>query len=595
MKAKEKEKKVEYKYNLSVYFKFLFEYKWFLIFALLFSLVVESTPTVYSFLFKKIVDNGTSFTAGSLTSSAFVSVLMGILGVFVVISVARIISDWGFIHFVNRLENGIILSIKRKFFNHLVSLSHGFHTSHKTGSLISRLVRAGGATERMTDVIVFNVMPLVFQLVVVISSLIYFDWISAVVIAGTVVIFIGYSYFLQVIRTKATLEANEAEDREKGFISDVFTNVESIKYFGKENWIRKRFEKISDITQILTLKNWDYHRWTEAGQSVILVIGTFLLIYFPIKQLLAGTISMGTLVFIYSVFLSLMWAMYSFVFGIRNFYRSIADFQDLFQYGKIENDIKDKRDAREIKINNGEIDFKNVWFAYDKRIIFQGLNLKIPAGKKIALVGHSGSGKSTLVKLLYRLYDVNSGSIEIDNVNINDVKQESLREGMSIVPQECILFDDTIYNNVAFSNPGATRNEVLRALRFAQLDKIIKSFPDKENTIVGERGIKLSGGEKQRVSIARAILANKKILVLDEATSSLDSKTEYDIQLALKKLMEGRTTIIIAHRLSTIMNADVIVVMEKGCIKQIGTHGKLIKQEGVYKKLWDLQKGGYIR
>ena len=248
-----------------------------------------------------------------------------------------------------------------------------------------------------------------------------------------------------------------------------------------------------------------------------------------------------------------------------------------------------------MKLAKGEIDFKNVWFAYDKRIIFQGLNLKIPAGKKIALVGHSGSGKSTLVKLLYRFYDVNSGSIEVDGKDIKEIKQESLRGGMSIVPQECVLFDDSIYNNVAFSNPNATKEEVLQAIKFAQLDEIIKEFPNKENTIVGERGVKLSGGEKQRVSIARAILANKKILVLDEATSSLDSKTEHDIAEALRKLMQGRTSIIIAHRLSTIMNADLIVVMEKGVIKQMGKHAQLIKQEGTYKNLWDLQKGGYIK
>jgi ATP-binding cassette subfamily B protein len=248
-----------------------------------------------------------------------------------------------------------------------------------------------------------------------------------------------------------------------------------------------------------------------------------------------------------------------------------------------------------LKVKKGEIVFDNVSFSYDKRKIFSNFSLKIQPGMKVALVGHSGSGKTTLVKLLYRFYDVNSGRILIDGKDIREFKQESLRSEMAIVPQECVLFDDTIYNNVAFSKPEASRKEVMQAIKFAQLDKIIKEFPYKENTIVGERGVKLSGGEKQRVSIARAILSNRKILVLDEATSSLDSETEFEIKRDLEKLMENRTSVIIAHRLSTIMKADVIVVLKKGEIVQVGNHNKLIAQFGEYKKLWNLQKGGYIK
>jgi ABC-type multidrug transport system fused ATPase/permease subunit len=225
----------------------------------------------------------------------------------------------------------------------------------------------------------------------------------------------------------------------------------------------------------------------------------------------------------------------------------------------------------------------------------QDFNLKIKPNEKVALVGHSGCGKTTLVKLLNRFYDVDSGNILIDGKDIRDVKQESLRAETGIVPQECILFDDTIYNNIKFADQKASRKEVMDAIRFAQLDKIINNFPKRENTIVGERGVKLSGGEKQRVSIARAILANKKMLVLDEATSALDSQTEYEIQKSLQKLLESRTSIIIAHRLSTIMNADRIIVMKSGKIIQQGKHADLIREEGEYKKLWNLQKGGYIK
>jgi len=280
--------------------------------------------------------------------------------------------------------------------------------------------------------------------------------------------------------------------------------------------------------------------------------------------------------------------------GMRDIYRAMADFEDLFEYGKIQKEIKDSPGAKKLEIKEGEVEFKDIEFKYGHRKIFQNFSLHVPKNKKIALVGHSGSGKTTLVKLLYRLYDVNNGSITIDGKDIRNFKQESLRGEMSVVPQECILFDATVYENILFSRPDATRAEVMKAIKFAQLDKIIEKFPNKENTIVGERGVKLSGGEKQRVSIARAILANKKVLVLDEATSALDSETEHEIQADLKELMQGRTSIIIAHRLSTIMHADKIIVLKDGKIVQSGKHCQLIQQPGEYKKLWNLQKGGYL-
>ena len=308
-----------------------------------------------------------------------------------------------------------------------------------------------------------------------------------------------------------------------------------------------------------------------------------------------GKITLGTLTFIYTIYGGVMGPLFNFVHGVRGFYRSMADFQSLFQYGKLKNAIKDQPKAEELEILEGKVEFRNISFNYNTRHLFKKFQLVIPPHKKVALVGHSGSGKSTLVKLLYRLYDVCEGEILIDGKNINQFQQESLRSGLSIVPQECVLFDDTIYNNVAFSDPHAPHEKVMEAIKLAQLDRIIAHFPHKEKTIVGERGVKLSGGEKQRVSIARAILADKKILVLDEATSSLDSETERDIQIALGKLMENRTTIIIAHRLSTIMKADTIVVLDEGKIVQMGNHQQLIKQSGQYQKLWELQKGGYIK
>jgi len=447
----------------------------------------------------------------------------------------------------------------------------------------------------MTDTIFFNFIPLLLQAVITITSLVYFDTNSALIIFLLIIVFLIFSFAVNLKQQRANMEANDAEDSEKATISDIFTNIESIKYFGKENNIKRKYQKIGEKTRDAILRNWNYYRLLSAGQTLILGIGTFLILYFPINSVLNKTMTIGTIVFIFTVYVSLLGNLFKFDQGIRGFYRSMADFESLFKYYKVQNEIKNAPNAKTLEIKTGEIRFNKISFAYNRRRIFDNLSLHIPRGRKVALIGPSGGGKSTLIKLLYRLYDLDKGEILIDGKNINEFEQESLRSELSIVPQECVLFDDTIYNNIAFSNPHAKRADVLNAIRFAQLDKIIRQFPDKDDTIVGERGVKLSGGEKQRVSIARALLADKKVLVLDEATSSLDSETEQEIKQALSKLMEGKTAIMIAHRLSTIMNADEIIVIDDGEIVQKGTHNELIKKDGLYKKLWDLQKGGYIQ
>ncbi len=592
---KDKTEKINFKYNMKLYWEFLRKYKLMFIAVLFFVLLVESNHLVTQFLYKAIIDNGTLFASGELLASAFVSILLIIAGIYIGKTILAQLFNFLRIHLINRLDARLIQDIKIKFFNHLVGLHYGFHTTHKTGSLISKLTRAGGAVERMTDVLVFNFAPLILQTIVVATSLIYFSWIFAVIVLVIMIVFIIFSFIMQRIQETSNMAAIRAEDVEKANISDIFTNIESVKYYGKENRIKSFFSKITKETKEKALKNWDYYRWTDFGQGIIISIGSFVMMFFALRAFLAGDISIGTVVFVWGAYMVLIGPLFSFVHGLRNFYRAMADFDVLFEYNKIENKIKDKENARNLKIRKGEIEFENVDFSYGKRKIFSNFNLKIPADKKVAFVGHSGSGKTTLVKLLYRLHDVDSGSIRVDGQNVKDVKQESLRSEMAIVPQEAILFDDSIYNNIKFSNPRASRKQVLDAIKFAQLDKIIENFPLKEKTIVGERGVKLSGGEKQRVSIARAILADKRILVLDEATSALDSQTEFEIQQDLERLMQGRTSIIIAHRLSTVMKADKIVVLDKGRIAQVGTHRQLINQQGPYKKLWNLQKGGYIK
>lgn len=595
MEARDYRRKIHFKKNLSMYFDFLKKYKWGVFFLLFAVTVAQATLLVDKLLFKKLIDSAESYGSQTLLRSGFVDVLVVLVIIFTVNTVFKVVSKWYRITLLNVIESKMILDLKKKFFNHILHLSYSFHTTHKTGSLISRLLRGGNAIETMTDVIVFSIAPLILQLIAVSGSLFVFDWIPAVIVLITAVLFIGYSFIIQQFQQEAHIIVNEREDTEKANVSDFFTNIDSIKYFGKEYKIKNRFASLAEKTRKAQVTNWNYFRAMDSGQAFILAVGTLGLLYFSTKQFLAGSMSLGTLAFVYTVYGNLMNPLFSFVHGMRGFYRSMADFQALFEYMDYSNEIKDKPHAKTLKIRKGSIEFANVEFHYSKKKrVFKDFSLSIHPNEKIALVGPSGCGKSTLIRLLYRLFDPQDGAIYIDGKNINEFKQESLRSELSIVPQECVLFDDTIYNNIAFSRPGATKKEVLQAIHFSQLSRIIRDFSEGANTIVGERGVRLSGGEKQRVSIARAILANRKVLILDEATSSLDSETEHEIQQDLDRLMNGRTSIIIAHRLSTIMKADKIVVMENGRITQIGTHNQLIKNSGKYKKLWNIQKGGYL-
>lgn len=594
--AKNKQKrKIDFKYNMGLYFGLLKRYKVMFVVLLILTLFVEASYVLDRYFFKIIVDNGTEFTNNTLGRAVFVNILIMVGVAYIVAAILRLLFKYFSSHILVRLESNLILDLKRKFFNHIVGLSHEFHTSNKTGSLISRMVRSSGAIERMTDVLVFNIAPLIFKLSVILAALIYFDVMSTLIIALTVVSFVVYSLWMQKVREHSNIVMNDTEDREKANIADYFTNIDSIKYFGKESSVKTRFKRISKLTKNATLNNWDFFKYVDFGQTLILVTGTFFLIFVSLQSFLKGNMTIGDLVFIYSIFTSLMGPLFGFVHGIRGYYRAMADFEVLFKYAKIHNEVKENKDSKYYKIKKGKIEFKNVGFGYGKRKILRNFDLTINHNKKVALVGHSGCGKSTLIKMLYRLYDIKSGQILIDGRDIKDFKKESLRSEMSIVPQECALFDDTIYNNILFSKPTASRKEVMKAIKFAQLDSIIKKFHEKERTVVGERGVKLSGGEKQRVSIARAILADKQILVLDEATSALDSQTEHEIQKDLEELMKGRTSIIIAHRLSTIMKADEIIVMQKGKIVERGTHAQLLRKGGKYRELWHLQKGGYIK
>lgn len=593
-----RKRKIHYKRNLKEYFRYIAKYK-FLFWIMIFSVTItEALFVADKFLYKWLIDDAENLSKGIIELSAFSEVLLLIAIIFTTLVVFRSLGKYLSSYFLAKLDVRLIYDLKKKYFSHIVELSHKFHSEHKTGSLISRLNRGTRAIEGLTDVIVFQISPLVLQVVLVLATFLVFAKSSALILGIISVLFISYSIYVQRIQSKQQVPFNRASDKESGFISDVLTNIETVKYFGREKVIENKFQKIIESIKKRGFTFFNTYSYLSFGQNLIIGLGTVAILYFPLMEFMNQTIPLSTLVFIYALYGNVVGRLFQFMGGIRGFYRSMGDFEDLFEYGEIENEIKDAKNAKTLKIKNGEIEFKNISFGYTekgkKNQIFKNFNLKIKPNEKVAFVGHSGSGKTSLVKLINRLYDVDRGEITIDGVNIKEFTQQSVRSETSIVPQECILFDDTIYNNILFANPQAKRKDVILAMKQAQLESIIKRLPNKEKTIVGERGVKLSGGEKQRVSIARAILANKKILILDEATSALDSRTENSIAKALHNLLRSRTSIIVAHRLSTIMNSDRIIVLKNGKIVEEGNHKDLIKKNGEYASLWDLQSSGYI-
>jgi len=394
---KEPKKNIDFRYNFKAYWEIMRNYKGNMLLIVILLLFGSALDLLDNYLFKAIVDSGANFFAGSISKEIFVKALGVIAVLFCFFHLSRWIFNWFQHAKINKLETQTIFDLKRKYFNHIIGLSHSFYSSHKTGSLISRFVRGGNALERMTDVFVFNAIPLVFQLCLAIVSMSYFNLTIGMIIVFTVIVFVLFSFIMQRIQESSNIEANRREDIEKANISDIFTNIDSIKYFGKEYYIKKKFLNISKKTREAFLKNWNYYRLISTGQLIILGIGTFFLIYYSILDVLSGEMTLGTLTFIYSVYGRLLGPLYGFVYGIRGFYRAMADFQDLFEYGKIESDIKDKPHAKNLEIKYGTIEFKNVNFYYSKRKILNNFSLEIDKNQKVAIVGHSGSGKTTLI------------------------------------------------------------------------------------------------------------------------------------------------------------------------------------------------------
>ncbi len=475
---------------------------------------------------------------------------------------------------------------------HLHRLSLRFHLERRTGAISRDLERGTRSVSSILNYMVFSILPMLveFTLVIVIL-LVQYDLVFTLVTLITVGIYTAFTLAVTEWRMDFRHRMNRLESESNGQALDSLVNYETVKYFGNEGLELDRFDKTLGDWESSAVKSQSSMSLLNFGQGGIIGIGVTLIMFFAAQGVVDGSMSLGDLVLVNAFLLQLFIPLNFLGMVYRQIKYSLADMDLIFKLLEREPEIKDEPAAKALMVKGGEVSFEQVAFAYQpERPILRGVNFTIGAGEKVAVVGHSGAGKSTLSRLLFRFYDVTGGRVLIDGQDIRLLTQESLRSAVGIVPQDTVLFNESIYYNMAYGRPDASRKEIEQAAGMAHIHDFIESLPEGYETVVGERGLKLSGGEKQRVAIARAILKRPAILVFDEATSSLDSHTEQAIQETLREVAQHHTTLVIAHRLSTVVDADRILVMEQGRIVEQGSHQALLAQGGIYNSMWELQQ-----
>ncbi len=485
-----------------------------------------------------------------------------------------------------------IRRIALQVFRHLHGLSLRFHLERQTGGVSRDIERGTRAIETLMRFTLFSIVPTLIEIALVAGILLakYDIWFTVVTV-GTLIGYIGLTISVTEWRTKFRRTMNEMDSKANTRAIDSLINYETVKYFGNEEFEARRYDENLQKWENASVRSQTSLAGLNAGQSMIIAIGVTALMMLAANGVVKGTMTLGDLVLV-NAFLIQLYIPLNFLGVIyREIKQSIMDMEKMFTLLHQNKEIQDKPGAAALQVSGAAVRFEQVDFNYEpKRQILFDVSFDIPAGHKVAVVGSSGAGKSTLSRLLFRFYDVNGGRILIDGQDIRDVTQLSLRATFGIVPQDTVLFNDTIYYNIAYGNPNATRDEVISAAKSAHIHDFVESLPDKYDAMVGERGLKLSGGEKQRVAIARTLLKNPRILIFDEATSALDSRTEKTIQAELRDIAANRTTLVIAHRLSTIVDADEILVLEQGRIIERGNHHALLEKNGSYAQMWALQQ-----
>lgn len=491
-----------------------------------------------------------------------------------------------------RVTQRAVRTIALKVFRHLHALSLRFHLNRQTGGMTRDIERGTRAVGSLISYTLFNILPTLVEIALVLGYLVthYDIWFTVITVVALVT-YISFTIFITDWRTHFRRAMNDLDSKANTKAIDSLLNYETVKYFGNEDYEAKRYDEGLQRYESAAVKSQTSLSLLNTGQSLIIATAVTLILWRATQGVIDGKMTLGDLVLV-NAFMIQLYIPLNFLGVIyREIKQSLADMEKLFSLLDQNREVADAPDARPLQTHGAEVRFNNVEFSYDpKRQILFGVDFTIAAGTTTAVVGHSGSGKSTLSRLLFRFYEVNQGSIAIDGQDLRAITQDSLRHAIGIVPQDTVLFNDTIEYNIAYGKPGATHEQIVAAARAASIHDFVESLPDGYATMVGERGLKLSGGEKQRVAIARTLLKNPAILIFDEATSALDSKAEQAIQQQLKEIARNRTTMVIAHRLSTVADAEQILVLDHGRIVERGTHQSLLAANGLYAQMWQRQQ-----